>query len=192
MSKFSLLTHCVLIIIAVTIGMLYIKPTVEKIGVVEDKTAFYRAESLKVTAVNQDLTQKLSLIDSVTPADKDNLLRYLPDAIDDIAAMKDIVAIFNQVSVDVTDIAYTPGSVANTKEDTPSIKGVDTHNFKMTATLSYDQLVNALRALEVNNYLLQVSSLNITPDELGQLGIDLTLTAFTKQPRAEVVPDVIE
>lgn len=192
MSKFSLLTHCVLIIIAVTIGMLYIKPTVEKIGAVEDKTAFYRAESLKVTAVNQDLSQKLSLIDSVTPADKDNLLRYLPDAIDDIAVMKDIVAIFNQVSVDVTDIAYTPGAVENSREDMVSIKGVDTHDFKMTATLSYDQLVNALRALEVNNYLLQISSLKITPDELGQLKIDLVLTAFTKQPREEVVPVVIE
>jgi hypothetical protein len=193
MSKFSLLTQCILIVIAVSIGMLYIKPTIEKIGVIEDNTALYREELKKVSDVNQTLDEKLSIIDSVTPADKDNLLRYLPDTIDDIAVMKDIVAIFNQVSVDVTGVVYAPGETINhDQEGELFVKGVDAHNFTVVATLNYDQLMSALRAIEVNNYLLQVSSLKMAPDELGQLKATLVLTAFTKQPRPETAPAVIE
>jgi hypothetical protein len=184
MSRFSLVTHIALIGIAVAIGWLYIKPTVEKIAVVEDQTALYKEEAQKVSEVNQLLAQKLSVVDSITPADKDNLVRYLPDAIDDIAVMKDVVAIFNIAGVDVSDITYEPAELSSRADQKILVPGVVAHDFTLSATVSFDELVSALRALEVNNYLLQVTSLKLTPDDTGLLKMGLTLTAYTKEPRA--------
>jgi hypothetical protein len=185
MSKFSLLTHVVLISIAVAIGWFYIKPTVEKIAVIEDQTALYEEEAKKVSEVNQLLAQKLSVVDSITPADKDSLVRYLPDAIDDIAVMKDIVAIFRLANVDVADIRYAPAGQDNPADQEILVPGVVAHNFTLTTTVSFDELVSTFRALEVNDYLLQVTSLKLTPDDTGLLKTTLTLTAYTKEPREE-------
>jgi hypothetical protein len=190
MSKFSVITHLLLIVIAIAIGVLYIKPTIEKIAVIEDQTALYDEEAKKVSEVNQMLSQKLSVVDSVTPADKENLLRYLPDTIDDITVMKDIVAIFNRNTVDITDIKYTPDDEPSESDDDASDIAVAKHNFNLSTTLTYDQLIGVLRALEVNNYLLQVSSLKLMSDDIGQLKLDMTLTAFTKIPRTDISNDV--
>ncbi len=192
MSKFSLLTQLGLIVIAFTIGSLYIKPMVEKIGLVEDKTALYREESKKVSEVNQLLTQKLSIVDSVTPADKDNLLRYLSDTIDDIAVMKDVVAMFNQVSVDVDDIVYKKTDSSKNVEDPNAIKGVMSHSFSLSASMQYDQLMTVLRSIEMNNYLLQITELKISPDEVGQITVNMVLNAYTKVPRESIVSDVTQ
>ena len=191
MSKFSLLTHLFLIGIAIAIGILYIKPTVEKIGVIEDQTAVYDEESRKVSEVNQMLTQKLSVVDSVTPADKENLLRYLPDTIDDITVMKDIVAIFNRNSVDVTDIIYAPSEESSPSDEEASKVDAAKHDFTLSTTLSYNELIGVLRALEVNSYLLQVTSLKLAVDDIGQLTVNMTLTAFTKVPRTDISNDVV-
>lgn len=191
MSKFSALSHIVLIVIAVAIGILFIKPTVQKIGEVEDKTALYKEEAQKVSEVNQLLAQKLSVVDSVTPADKDSLLRYLPDEIDDISVMKDIVAIFTRNAVDVSDIKYQIGDAPSPDDATVLEKNVVSHNFAVTAIITYDQMVSVLRALEVNNYLLQVSSIKLVPDDIGQLKLSMVLTAFTKVPRADISSDVV-
>jgi hypothetical protein len=99
--------------------------------------------------------------------------------------MKDIVAIFNLAGVDVTDIKYAPGELTSRADQENLVSGVVAHDFTITATVSYDELVSAFRALEVNNYLLQVTSLKLTPGDTGLLTMGLTLTAFTKEPRVE-------
>ena len=90
MSKFSYLTQLVMIAIAITIGLLYIKPTVMVIRDTQDKIDNYETETANVSSVNDLLRSKLSQIAGVSITDSDELKRFIPDNLDEVNVLKDI------------------------------------------------------------------------------------------------------
>lgn len=184
MSKLSLLTLIGMIVVACTIGIMYIKPAITDIRTIEETTSKYTTEIQKVSAVNETLTAKLSQLESQTPADSEALKRYLPDTVDEVAVMKDIIEIFATVGVTVDGITYTLPIDSDGAVDSDTVDpyaGLSKYDFTVNSVLDNRQLAQVLSALEVNDYLLQVSNLKIAPNvESGTLQVGLGLTAFSR------------
>lgn len=184
MSRISLLGLIGMILVATTIGIMYIKPTVSEIRTIEDTTNKYKTEIEKVSAVNETLAVKLAQMDALSPADSEALKRYLPDTVDEVAVMKDITQIFAIAGASVDNIVYTAPVDSDETVDTDIIdpyKGLRKYNFTIDSILDTTQLVRVLSALETNDYLMQVSNLNITPTkDNSTLQVSLKLTTFSR------------
>ncbi len=192
MSKFGLLTQVAMILIAVAIGILYIKPTVTSIRETEDSISLYEHEVDNVSAVNQNLAAKIMTIDAIPAADSQALLRYLPDSVDEIAVMKDIVAILAKNSISSPDVVAKKGALATPVEGESVQPAVVPYDFEVKFKASYPQLLTTLTDFEVNDYLLQVSDLKINPDvTTGELDVLVTLSAYSLAPLTGPETEVI-
>jgi hypothetical protein len=187
MSKISLLTQIFMIVIAIVIVFVYIKPTFAKIRTTQETTAAYIAESEKVSDVNLLLKKQVAIVDGVSPADIDALNRYMPDSVDDVVVMKDLLGIFTALKLPLGSIgggsagAVVPAEAGAGATITP-------HSFTLSSQMTYTDLKRLLRALEVNDYLLQIDSLNIAPGAGGLLGIGMTLTTYSRTAATPAVP----
>lgn len=186
MSRISLLGLVGMIVVAVTIGIMYIKPTVSDIRVIEQSTIKYKAEIEKVSEVNTTLAAKLAELDALTPADTDALKRYLPDTVDEVAVMKDITQIFATAGAPVDGIVYAAPISSDVSIDSDIVDpylGLQKYNFTVQTTLDTVKLSQILSALEVNDYLLQVSDIKVAPSkDSSDLSVSMTLTAFSRSP----------
>lgn len=199
MSKLSLLSLVGMIVVAITIGLMYIKPTISKIRDIEDTTALYKTEIQSVSGVNANLAVKLAELDSVSSADTVALAKYLPDNVDEVTVMKDIKTIFTSVGVVADGLTYTLPAAVNNGEtnDQDNLSAGDKINqelrhydFTITTTIDSSKLQPLLAAIEINDYLLQVSSLKIIPTEITTvLTMTMQLTAFS---RPDTVVAIVE
>lgn len=198
MTRLSLITQITMIVVAVTIAVMYIKPTVSHIRAVQDTTIQYNEEIKKVSAVNALLAQKKSVIDNnVSESDATALKRYIPNKIDSVAVMKDIVTICNQIGITGIDVRYDGGGNDNGDgggaEDADSeYRGMRKHTFTVTAPMTYAGMKKLLAALEVNDYLLQIDGLSAAPDESGLLAVEITLATFSLASRTETEKPAVE
>lgn len=183
MSKISFLTQIFMIVIAIVIVFIYIKPTFEKIRETQETTAVYIAESDKVSDVNLLLKNKINTVNGVSSADMAALNRYMPDSVDNVVVMKDILAIFTALKLPLLSISA--GSVAGAATD-PGVRLVP-HTFSVTSQMSYSDVKRLLHALEVNDYLLQIDSLNLTPGTSDLVAVSMTLTVFSRTAVTAVV-----
>ncbi len=165
-----------MIIISVVIVFLYIKPTFAKIRTTQETTSAYIEESKKVSDVNLLLKNQVAIVDGVSSADAVALKRYMPDSVDDVVVMKDLLGIFAALKLPLNSIGGGGASSEVVEKGTTLIP----HTFTISSTVSYVDLKRILRALEVNNYLLQVDSLNISPGQGELLGISMTLTTYSR------------
>lgn len=190
MSNFSLFTQIGMIVVAITIMFTFIKPTYANIQSIRDLTDTYKTEANKVKDVDDLLIKKASIVDGVSAADTAALKRYVPDAIDDIAIMKDIQAIFTGLAMPLLSLAANGGSAsAVTVDGVTGTGGLVSHSFTLATKVSYDELKTLLKVVEVNNYLLQVDELSITPSESGSLGVTMALTAFSRSTSTPATAD---
>lgn len=176
MSKISFLTQIFMIVIAVVIVIIYIKPTFEKIRETQETTTVYITESNKVSDVNLLLKNKIAIVNGVSSSDTEALNRYMPDTVDDVLVMKDILAIFTALKLPLSSISA--GSAAGAAA-LPGVRLVP-HTFSITSQMTYSDVKRLLHALEVNDYLLQIDSLNMTPGTTGLVGVSMSLTAFAR------------
>ena len=188
MSKLSLFTQIGMIVVAVIITVLYIKPTVANIRSTEETTATYSAEADKVSDVNKMLSEQVAKVNSVTSADGEALKRYMPDSVDEVAVMKDLSAIFTALNIPLTALTAGTAAVLSGDSATDQTSHLTTHSFTVGATMSYPELKKLLSALEVNNYLLQIDSLKVTPSESGDLAVSLSLSTFSRATVVDTVP----
>ena len=169
-----------MIVIAVVIVIIYIKPTFEKIRETQETTAVYITESNKVSDVNLLLKNKIAIVNGVSSSDTEALNRYMPDTVDDVLVMKDILAIFTALKLPLSSISA--GSAAGAAALPAALPGVRLvpHTFSITSQMTYSDVKRLLHALEVNDYLLQIDSLNMTPGTTGLVGVSMSLTAFAR------------
>jgi hypothetical protein len=183
MTRLSLLTQVAMIGIACTIVLMYIKPKITIIRETQDLTSSYELETKNVSQVNQDLKAKMAAIEALKPQDLLALERYLPDHIDDIAVMKDIAAIIETAAINEYGVVYGGvGAAASEQAEavvTSSIQPIE-HTFAVTFSANYSQLKSILTTLETNNYLLQVTDLNVTDADEGALTVTMKLSAFAR------------
>lgn len=182
MSRISLFTQIIMIIVAAVIGFYYIKPTVTKIRVTQDLTATYEAEAAKVLDVNVLLKQRIEKIDSVTLGDSDALKRYIPDTVDEIAVMKDLAAIGSDLGIIFSSLTYDGATEESVAEELNTEPKLMSHAFSIETDVNYSELKQLLAALEINNYPLQVDLLDIVPDKTGLLAVSLSIQTFSRVP----------
>lgn len=193
-----------MVVLAVSIFLLYIKPTITDIRLTQDQVGVYQGELDRVNEVNNLLQKHVNDINLLPLSDVQALERYVPAVIDEIAVMRDLLLITDMVGVTVTALDYTAAqgeSVAaedtESAEDGAGSQGVGgvSAEFNLAVSASYDEFKELLRALEINGYRLTVESANVTPDTEGQLSVDLTLLvqalgAPVTPSEDEVIPDV--
>jgi hypothetical protein len=170
-----------MIIVAVTIVFTYIKPTFANIEKTRATTDTYIAEADKVKGVDDLLIQTAAKVDAVSAADSAALKRYVPDAVDDVAVMKDIQGIFAALALPLGSLTAggegtAPGAISGTISNVALVP----HTFTVSSKMTYDELKTLLKVLEVNNYLLQIDSLSLIPDESGLLTVSMVLSTFNR------------
>jgi hypothetical protein len=187
MSRLSLLTQIGMITIAVVIALTYIKPTITGIRTTQDATRQYESESNKVLQINNLLATQVAKVDSVPPPDMRALERYLPDSVDEVAVMKDLMAILTSVDAQNVDVSFAAANL-----DTSSVDGAGTglaeYSFTVKADATYDDMKALLAAIEINDYLLQIKSFSAEPSDTGYLAISLELVVFSRVPTLAVEP----
>jgi len=187
MNPFNLFFQISMIVIAITIGVLYINPTLKEIKITQADSLAYTEEISKVSAVNNALADKIAYIDNLSLANKQALLKYLPDKIDEVSVLKDLKSILSMQSIEPKTLIYK-GTV-DQKETVDSFDdsnnspnlGFITYQFEITADITYTDLKGLLKALEINNYPLSVTALTINPSENGFLAVDISLATFSRQ-----------
>lgn len=172
-----------MVVLAVAILLLYIRPTVTDIRATQDNISSYEYELDRVTSVNDMLRSQASAIDALPLSNIQALERYLPSRIDEIAIMRDLELIVNEVGVTLVTLEFA-GSDASANAD-PSLEVVSRGNkpvatkFRLGVTATYDELKTLLSAIEVNNYQLSIDSADVTPSEAGELSADIVLVAYS-------------
>lgn len=179
MNRFSLFTQIGMIIVAVVITIMYIKPTYSNIKTTQDTTTLYDDEAAKVKEVDLMLEQKIAAIDGVSVNDVDALKRYMPDSVDDVSVLKDIQAIFTALQLPISTL--TAGGMSPVTEDPRFVA----HTFAVTSKMTYEEVKVLLHAIEVNDYLLQINTLKMIPGEEDLVSVDIGMTAFS---RASTLP----
>lgn len=172
-----------MVILAVAIVLLYIQPTVEAIRATQDQTAVYQSELDRVTAVNDMLQRHINTINTLPLSDVQALERYIPTTIDEIAVMRDLRLLVSEVGINLTTLKYggpvtpTAGEEVTGTGSAPSAALIPL-GFSLGVETTYDGLKNLLRALEINNYQLTVTSADIAPGEDDLLLVTLELVAY--------------
>lgn len=159
-----------LIIIAVVVAIVYIKPTVASIGSVQDELFVYEDAVSKATEFNELLSGLLATERSFSAEDMEALDRFLPTSIDQAQIMRDLETIIKDF--DVTLLSISAGEVQNSRtenvdEDGNSIveSRLSSQDFILTIDGTYDVFKNLLAKLERNSYPLEVTEISFSGQE---------------------------
>ncbi len=178
----SLVTQIGMMVLAVGILWLYVRPTFINIGVLQDSITVYETEREKVIDVNATLAQLVTKANSITEENKQAMLTYLPDYIDDVAVSRDILIIAETAGVFLRTVRYN-GVLQNFTEEESDIPAPVKHNFYVNLSGNYEQIKLFLSLLEQNNYPLEIRTLSLVTTESELM--ESTATIFTyshKQP----------
>jgi hypothetical protein len=173
-----------MVILAVAILLLYIQPTIESIRATQDDIAIYQNELDRVTEVNDILRTHTNTINTLPLSDVQALERYIPSTIDEIAVMRDLQLLVNEIGITLTALEYG-GPAAAAEADGSAVTETESNNEELVSTTfslgvetSYAGLKALLRALEVNNYQFTVAGADIVPGETGLLSVSLDLVTY--------------
>lgn len=180
MSSVSNSSRLIMIVAAIAIAFFYIRPTIVAIGVTQDEIQTYQTEITKISEVNAQLASLVAQVNSVSTQNQTALVRYLPDQVDTLAVLKDIQIILtsNQISNPVVEyVGLAADALPISGQQTDEITA---HAFSVSALMTYQQLKNFLRAVEQNNYLLEVAELSATAADGGFLDISLVFRVYQR------------
>ncbi len=174
-----------MVLLAVAILLLYIRPTITEVRAVQDQIAVYENELTRVTDVNTRLSEHTSAINKLPLTDVQALERYLPNSLDEINIMRDLQAIAAEIGVTVGSIDFggkqTQSQSEGEEPTNQTLTGIESISFSFSGESDYDTLKNFLRALEVNNYQFAVDSLEVTPSQEGLLSFELNVLVYVLQ-----------
>lgn len=182
----GLFTQIVMVILAVSIVMTYVKPAFSAIASTQDTIEKYKQEKNKTASVNELLTTLSARLDSVSNNDKRELLTYLPDLIDEIAITRDLSLIAAEAGVSFKDAKYLGEKVevaakGSVPAETTSLGLPKKYAFSLDVEGTYTQLKNLFSLIQQNNYPLEVHGLKITKLEGGFLQAEIQLMTYSYQ-----------
>lgn len=197
--RYGLLTQLLLIIISITLALVYIRPTLASIRVVQDELFEYSDAVAKAEEFNQRLRELLTIEKSFSAQNIASLNEFLPETIDTVQVMRDIEFIALQSNVTLGSIGASE-TVSPTQEftfedelpESPTLPYVD---FTVDVTGSYNEVKNFLANVETNSYILEIVALDLAevPDNTNTaagarssvsptsapFGANVTLRAFS-------------
>ena len=178
----SLVSQIAMVVLALGILVLYVRPTFINIGATQDSIEVYKSEREKVLGVNKTLADLVAKADGVTKADQQAMLTYLPDFVDSVEVSRDILLIAETAEIYLRDVTYD-GVVQVYSAEESDVPNPLPHSFSLDISGTYEQTKLFLSLLEQNNYPLEVRALTIVTAEDGLMDTNLTLFTYShKQP----------
>jgi hypothetical protein len=181
MIPYGLLSQILLVILAGSLTLTYIKPTFESISSIQEKIEVYQEKRGEIEVINQTLAKYIEEMNAISPEDQKRLLTYMPNTVDTILVPRDIQAIANDAGVQLHTISYggslyaTPGAETTNLLSTP-----EPHTFVVEFAGSYDQLKRILASFEQNQYPLEVLELDVTKEIGGFLTVTAKLVTYDR------------
>ncbi|MFN3188383.1 MAG: hypothetical protein ACK42D_02450 [Candidatus Paceibacteria bacterium] len=184
MARTSLLVHIVMIVIAGTIGFLYIYPMIGQIRENQDTAVTFNREVTRVSAVNGQLQQKLSAINSIPIQDKQKLVTYMPDTLDDVMFMRTMEAILISSGIEPASLQFGGGnagegdqavSVDEFEEFDSNISNTKTVKSDISVAFEADEtsLFSFFAAVERSSVPFVVKEVTLAPSEGGGITAEL-------------------
>ena len=204
MARTSLLVHIVMIVIAGTIGFLYIYPMIGQIRENQDTAVTFSREVTRVSAVNTQLDQKLSAINSIPLADKQKLITYMPDTLDDVSFLRTMEAILIDSGIEPSSLNFggggsgddndndiqgqeaqmdSFGEINNVVESPKTIQSDISVSFETDETTLY----NFFNAVENSAVPFVVKSAVLAPSEGGGITAELVYSVHALAPASSDV-----
>jgi hypothetical protein len=180
MKSLGLISQVFTLGLGLAIVFLYVMPTFEEIGVIQDDIVEYENLRKPVDEVNNLLAGYINTLDSLDQADKDRLAIYMPPFVDSVAVMRELQFIIEQSGMVFKSVDYG-GSSEQVLEQANNEFAPVKHEFSVTTEGTYSQLKNFLSLLEQNRYPLEVHEADITPLEGGFLTLDLVLFTYANE-----------
>lgn len=180
MSK-NLFVQIGMIVLSVGIIITFVEPTFTKIGELQDDIVVYQAEQDKVSGVNAQLSSLIGVLNSVPAADQRKLLRYMPDEVDTISVVRDLLLISEEAGV--VYLSAAPAGEADSLQDqeerlSSSVALPREYLFNLSVEATYDQMKTLFRLIEQNDYPLEVHGVSVATKEGGFLTVDISLSAY--------------
>ena len=180
MKSLGLISQILVIGLSISVALLYIKPTFDEIGTIQDDVSEYKIQREKIERVNAQLAQHVAQIASISEADRESLSTYMPAEVDDISVMRDLQFIVAEASLIFKGIDYLGQNdklFLDTTEDL-SLDVPEAHEFAVVVEGTYSQIKDFLSLLEQNEYPLEVHDLQIVPIEGGFLSVTVTAVTY--------------
>lgn len=190
----GLFSQIVILVVAVGIVIAYVVPQFETIAETQDTIGIYKEEREKVVAVNSQLSNFVSQIESISVDDQRRLVTYIPETVDPIAVQRDIQNIILSSDTSYITVAYEGEREAS--RENPAGEGADSasnpvteptviHDFTFEVEGTYTQMKGLLALFEQNNYPLDFTDLEIEQLEGGFMSMSGTLTTYAYGPVTE-------
>jgi len=185
MGKTSLITHVVMVVIAVSIGFLYIQPTIESIKANQVTASVFKGELDKVNGVNALLDERFTSVGNIASQSKQRLTTFMPDSIDKIAVMRTLEAILLLNEITPATLAFEDGDQNRNTQTRSSVQSTtltDTALINTSFVTDEETLYKFFQTVQNSSYPFVLSSLSITPAEGFLLTVDAAYTVSALKP----------
>jgi hypothetical protein len=186
MKPIGLISQIFVIGLAVAIVALYVRPTFAEIGDIQNKVQEFSLERERVAETNRVLDTRVSELVSITDNDRSRLSTYMPQLLDEVAVLREIIA--QNSGVNYSEIQHN-GQRTDDNEETDLLQTAEPptqQEFTITAQGSYSILKDFFSMLEQNEYPLQVYALQISALEGGLLSANTTVVTYITNVDLEV------
>jgi hypothetical protein len=197
MQQTSIIRHIIMILIAGAIVVLYIQPTIQQIRQNQDSAVLYNAEVEKVTMVNQLMAQKLATINSIPLTDRQKLITYMPDNVEEVSVLRTLETILFSVGIQPSTLELS--DEASDVNNSESQDALLTGDVTMSLTQKKDIAVSFVtdeatlqlffRTIASSDIPFVLHSATITPQENNQVAVDITYSVFSLLPASSTVGD---
>jgi hypothetical protein len=176
----SLIAQGIVLALGLAISFTYIKPTLAEIGERQDEILKTQTELKTINEVNERLKELTRAVDAIPQVDKEALIEYIPDQVDEVRVLKDLSQIASIVGVAVRSISYE-GPELNQGDSGDTVAMPIPHNFSILVAGSYEKIKRYLTLLEQNKYPLEISTLNLSPVQGGYLELELAIVTYAHE-----------
>lgn len=174
----GLFAQIAVIIVAIAIVWLNVKPSFEKVKNTQNDIETYQTEREKIVVVNSQLATLVTKMDSISTEEQRRLLTYLPNVIDELRISRDIMLIAKEAGVIYRDVQYAgEEGVSSNIRDEANITPIS-HFFTLSVEGTYDQVKNLFVQLELNDYPLEVRDVSIAKAEGDFLTTSVTIATY--------------
>lgn len=172
-----------MIVVAGAIGYLYIFPTIGQIRDNQDTAVVFNREVAQVSGVNSQLQQKLTAINNIPLENKQKLVTYMPDSLDDVTFMRTMESILFSAGIEPASLQFgsgskdseDQGSSADSSEETSVASTEKTIQSTVSVSFETDEssLYSFFDAVEQSSMPFVLKEATLTPSESGGITAEL-------------------
>lgn len=176
--KSNALVQIMVIVVAVIIVAVFVRPMFSEIGLLQDEIFEYQDAVAKANEFNTRLEELIAVENSFSFRDVNALETFLPVEIDSVRVLSDLGTIASSTSMAVdsfdVDELYTPSEqTVFAASDEAEQETLAHQDFNISVFGSYTQAKEFMRALERNAYPLEMVEFSIGPlDESEEFAPD--------------------